>query len=69
MIITPKCFERNCIYYLGVKQDNEDEKTERVFCSAYLDGIPDEIAYGDDKHLTVRDDQDNQVTYESNTDE
>jgi hypothetical protein len=31
---------------------------------AYLEGIPEDIAYGDDLHLVVRDDQDNAIVYE-----
>jgi len=36
---------------VGVKQDGEDEATERVVCDAFPGGIPDEIAYGEDLHL------------------
>ncbi|MFO7776003.1 MAG: hypothetical protein R6W89_09420 [Candidatus Hydrogenedentota bacterium] len=30
----------------------EDETTEVVVCKAFPDGIPHEIAYGDNEHLT-----------------
>jgi len=51
MIITPQCFKRNCKHFLGVKNDG-DETTERVYCAAFPDRIPNKIAYGDNLHLT-----------------
>lgn len=49
MLLPPKCFLRKCVHYLGVKNDG-DETTERNYCSAFPDGIPSEIAYGDNPH-------------------
>jgi hypothetical protein len=51
MIAEPKCSKRECVHLIGVKQDDEDERTERNYCLAFPDGIPDEIAYGDNLHL------------------
>jgi hypothetical protein len=34
-----------------VKQDGDDEETERPVCKAFPDGIPEEISYGDNLHL------------------
>jgi hypothetical protein len=34
-----------------VKQPDGTEATEFVYCKAFPDGIPSEIAYGDNKHL------------------
>ena len=67
MITEPKCFTRKCKHFIGVKQDNEDESTERVVCEAYPDGIPDDIAYGDDLHEFIRTDQSNTITFEEVT--
>lgn len=70
MIATPKCFTRRCRHFLGVRQDNAEEETERFHCAAYPDGpIPNEIAYGTDRHTTVRADQDNDIVYERKNDE
>jgi hypothetical protein len=55
---------RGCKYFSGVKQLDGTEKTERVYCKAYPEGIPFEIAYGNDKHLKIRKDQTNDVTFE-----
>lgn len=46
----PKCSIRKCIHLTGVKQDDGDEATERPVCAAFPDGIPTEIAYGNNKH-------------------
>lgn len=65
MILTPKCHERKCIHFLGVEQSDGTEQTEVVVCEAYPNGIPDDIAYGSEKHLQVRGDQDNEIVFES----
>lgn len=64
MILIPKCYERKCRYYLGVSQPDGTEMTERVVCNAFPNGIPDEIAYGDNKHLKPLPDQMNDIVYE-----
>lgn len=66
MMTEPRCFARRCKHFQGVKQDNGDEKTERVVCLAFQNGIPDEIAYGDDLHLELRGD-DNGFRFEPET--
>ena len=50
MLREPHCFTRQCAHFLGVSQPDGTEKTERVVCVAFPDGIPDEIAYGDNPH-------------------
>lgn len=52
MLPEPQCLKRGCKHFIGVEQKGEDETTERVVCAAFPDGIPDDIAYGDNKHLT-----------------
>lgn len=49
MLAEPRCYTRNCRHFIGVKNDG-DEATERVFCVAFPDGIPDDISYGDNLH-------------------
>lgn len=67
MIQEPNCHKRGCKHYLGVAQPNNEEKGERPVCSAYPDGIPEDIAYGSDKHLEVRKDQTGNYVYENDT--
>ena len=51
MLIEPRCSVRRCKHFLGVLQPDGMELTERNYCSAFPDGIPTDIAYGDNKHL------------------
>lgn len=64
MIQEPNCFTRNCTHFRGVIQPDGTELTERPCCAAYPNGIPDDIAYGKDKHLKVRKDQNNDIIFE-----
>ena len=64
MLVEPNCSIRGCKHYLGVIQPDGTEMTETNYCKAYPDGIPGDIAYGDDKHLNARDDQNNDITFE-----
>lgn len=64
MIDVPNCYTRSCKHFTGVKQDNEDEETERPSCKAFPDGIPSEIAYGDNLHLVPLANQKNNIVYE-----
>jgi len=50
MLLEPTCYTRECKHYKGVKRLGEEESTEVNYCKAFPDGIPDEIAYGDNKH-------------------
>jgi hypothetical protein len=68
MIPEPNCDKRKCIHYLGVIQPDGTELTEKVACRAFPNGIPSEIAYGRNKHLTVHPDQDNDIVYEREED-
>lgn len=64
MLAEPRCFERDCVHFKGVKRSVEsDESTEKVVCKAYPEGIPTSIAYGLDLHLTTRP-GDNGIVYE-----
>ena len=56
MLIEPQCSKRKCSLYLGTKnfKAEKDKKNSadgvRNVCLAFPNGIPDEIAYGDNKH-------------------
>ncbi len=67
MITEPNCRKRGCSHYIGIINDG-DETTERPACEAFRNGIPADIAYGDDKHRKVRDDQDNEIVFEKEED-
>jgi len=64
MLAEPNCFKRRCMYYIGVDQPDGTELSERVICEAFPEGIPDEIAYGDNKHDKPLPDQGNDIVYE-----
>lgn len=64
MIYTPQCYKRHCKHFLGVSQPDGTEMTEVVVCKAFPKGIPEEIAYGDNKHKESLKDQDNDITFE-----
>ena len=64
MIAEPNCSKRKCKHFLGVIQPNGTEMTETVYCMAYSEGIPKEIAYGNDKHFAIRPDQKNNFVFE-----
>lgn len=63
MIAEPECFKRNCMNYIGTKNDG-DEMTERVYCKAFKNRIPNSIAYGNNLHLTPLSDQENDIVFE-----
>lgn len=64
MMNEPKCFTRNCKHFIGVKQIDEDEQTEFLACKAFPEGIPDEIAYGENLHSEPMPDQGNKIVFE-----
>ncbi|KKM63590.1 hypothetical protein LCGC14_1509970 [marine sediment metagenome] len=64
MLLEPNCFKRKCKHYLGVIQPDGTEQTETNNCSAFLKGIPNEIAYGDNKHLKPLPNQENDIVFE-----
>lgn len=63
MLTKPTCFTRRCKHFIGVKNDG-DETTERVYCEAFSNKIPDEISYGNNKHLRPLKGQGNDIVYE-----
>jgi len=49
MLSEPRCNARRCRHFWGVSPGPEPE--QRPICAAYPEGIPDEIAYGEERHL------------------
>jgi hypothetical protein len=65
MLAPPNCYKRKCVHLLGVYQPTPgDESTEVPHCLAFPEGIPQEIAYGDNKHLKKVDGQTGKFVYE-----
>lgn len=64
MLAEPKCYTRKCKHFLGVYQPDDTERFEVVNCEAFPEGIPDNIAYGDNLHEIPTDDQLNEIVYE-----
>ena len=61
----PRCYSRRCIHFEGAKiAGNSTSGKAIVICPAYPKGIPERIAYGDELHLEVQDDQKGTLTYE-----
>jgi hypothetical protein len=55
VLIEPKCYTRKCKHYIGVYQPDGTEMTEHNICKAFpkgTRGIPDEIAYGENLHIS-----------------
>jgi hypothetical protein len=60
----PNCWKRKCKHYLGIIQPDGTELTERNACKAFPDGIPYEIAYGDNKHEIMIEGQERDYVFE-----
>jgi len=64
MLAEPKCWTRKCKYYIGVIQPDRTELTETNSCKAFPDGIPAEIAYGNNLHNNILPSQNNDIVFE-----
>ena len=64
MLAEPKCYTRNCRHFTGVIQPDDTEMTETNACDAFPDGIPDEIAYGDNDHSEPLPGQGHDIVFE-----
>lgn len=64
MLAEPTCWTRQCKHYIGVIQPDGTELTETNSCIAFPDGIPAEIAYGENRHLRPLPDQGNKIVFE-----
>lgn len=63
MLDEPKCYTRDCKHFIGV-EGGCCEDHEYVVCEAFPEGIPDEIAYGNNEHLIPFKGQTNKIVYE-----
>jgi hypothetical protein len=68
MIAESNCEKRQCKYYVGIIQPKGTEEVEKHFCGAFLDGIPDDIAYGDNPHRVVVAGQDKPYIFQKDKD-
>jgi len=50
MLPEPKCYLRGCVHFRGFDQPDGTERSERFVCAAFPDGIPQEIAFGENPH-------------------
>ena len=64
MLAEPKCHIRKCRHYTGIVQPDGTEQTEVNACEAFPDGIPDEIAYGNNPHKKPLEGQGNDIVFE-----
>ncbi len=59
------CSKRRCVNYIGMRElMNGDESASKNICVAFMFGIPDNIAYGDELHLKPIINQRNNIVYE-----
>ena len=64
MLREPNCLKRECKHYRGIIQPDNTEQSEVNHCPAFPQGIPQEIAYGTNKHLTPCCSQEGEVVFE-----
>lgn len=64
-VLEPNCSKRKCKHFLGILQEALEPGVP--YCLAYPEGIPDDIAYGDDLHKVKRADQFTSIVYEEET--
>lgn len=63
MLQQPQCWNRQCRHFQGISQPGDDESLEHFVCKAFPNGIPDDIAFGDNPH-TKPVEGDNGIQYE-----
>lgn len=68
MLAECNCCKRQCKWYVGIIQPDGTELTEANMCGAFPNGIPDDIAYGDNLHNKQMKGQDKPYTYEKSDD-
>lgn len=66
LLVEPECVKRNCKHFVGVNKDANGRPF--VVCAAFPTGIPKEISYGTNKHLTPYP-GDNGIQYEKAADD
>lgn len=61
-----KCDDRGCKYFSGFRKLKSGVIVN--YCKAFPDGIPEAIAYGDNKHLKPLKGQKNDIVFEKEAD-
>jgi hypothetical protein len=61
MMVEPVCHKRRCKHLLGTVGD--EDNGQRIVCTAFPDGIPDDIVRGQDLHMEPRE-GDHGIQYE-----
>lgn len=69
MLPEPMCFKRRCKHYESVKYFGDGEETERIICTAFPRGIPNEIAYEGNIHDKPLENQGNEIVFEKENDD
>jgi hypothetical protein len=64
MLRMSNCEIRKCKHLQGILQPDGTEMSEVSYCDAFPDGIPNEIAYGNNKHLKPIKGQKNDIVFE-----
>ncbi len=59
----PKCIKRSCRHVLGIKEF-KGSPVPKLYCKAFPNGIPYEIANGNNRHYEPFSGQGNDVVYE-----
>ncbi len=58
-----KCFNRECLHLLGIKLMEGKGLVPQYFCEAFSNGIPEEIAYGNNLHKVPFEGQKNKIVF------
>lgn len=68
MLVEPNCSTRKCKHFIGAIGSGSGENTVGdiiLVCPAFPGGIPDDIAYGKNKHKQVISDQTGDLVFET----
>jgi hypothetical protein len=64
MLASANCFTRMCKHYGGVKPLEKSDRMVKHVCTAFPQGIPDEIINGANEHLMALSGQKNGIIFE-----
>jgi len=67
MLARPNCHKRKCKHFIGARWLGDSEESEVVYCKAFPNGIPGEIAYALNLHKKPLPNQGNDIVYERET--
>ncbi len=64
MLAEPHCLFRGCLHLQGILQATPgDEATDVPYCTAFPEGIPSDISYGDNLHRTRDTRRENDIVF------